>query len=103
MRRHLERVGLAAALAGAALLGGCQQDYLARRDTVTFQAGDAVAANKVVHIIDPWPASAATTRLETSGVRAAAAIERYQTRPPGTLAETGAGGASQAGATPTMK
>ena len=31
--------------------------YLDRRDTVSFAAGDAVATNKVTHMVDPWPAA----------------------------------------------
>ena len=50
MRRRAERLALAAAaLSGAlAALGGCHDAYIARRDGVTFQAGDAVAANKAM-------------------------------------------------------
>jgi hypothetical protein len=47
------------ALAATTLLvAGCQ-DYAARRDTIAFHAGEAVAHNKAVHVIDPWPAAAA--------------------------------------------
>ena len=35
------------ALAAVTLLGACTDMYLDRRDTVSFGAGDAVAANKV--------------------------------------------------------
>jgi hypothetical protein len=34
--------------------------YLDRRDTVSFAAGDSVAANKVVHMVDPWRHTPAT-------------------------------------------
>ena len=95
---------LAALAAAAALLCGCHQPYFARNEGVTFQAGDAVAANKAIHIIDPWPASAASARLDTSGVRAAAAIERYNTRiPDGATGPGAAGSGAGAGAPPAAK
>jgi hypothetical protein len=81
MRPRARRLAcLAAALAGVLASSGCHDAYIARRDGVTFQAGDAVAANKAMHIIDPWPASASSARLPASGTRAVAAIERLETR-----------------------
>jgi len=53
--------------------------YLDRRDTVSFAAGDAVASNKVTHMIDPWPVRAGDRNIPTDGERAAAAAERYRT------------------------
>ena len=81
MRRRAERLLLAAAaLAGALSAAGCHDAYIARRDGVTFQAGDAVAANKAMHIIDPWPASAQSARIPASGTQAVSAIERLAAR-----------------------
>ena len=81
MRRRAERLALAAAaLAGALSAAGCHDAYIARRDGVTFQAGDAVAANKAMHIIDPWPASAKSARIPASGTQAVSAIERLEAR-----------------------
>ena len=81
MRHRLERLAcLGAALAGLAALGGCHDAYISRRDGVTFQAGDAVAANKALHIIDPWPASARSARLPARGTQAVSAIERLEAR-----------------------
>jgi hypothetical protein len=71
--------GLALALAFAALLGGCSDIYFDRRETVTFHAGDAVAANKVTHMIDPWPRAAANRNIEAHGERMQRAVERYRT------------------------
>jgi hypothetical protein len=91
MRHRVERLAcLAAALAGAAALSGCHDATIARRDGVTFQAGDAVAANKAIHIIDPWPASARSARLPASGSHAVSAIERLEAR----NAQGAAGGAA---------
>lgn len=50
-----------------------------RKDTLGYAAGDAVAWNKAVHVIDPWPAASADTSIPVSGRRVAAAIERYET------------------------
>jgi hypothetical protein len=94
MRHRVERLAcLAAALAGVAALAGCHDAYIARRDGVTFQAGDAVAANKAIHIIDPWPASARSARLPASGTQAVSAIERLEARNAGAAAAGGAAGA----------
>jgi hypothetical protein len=73
----LRRLGIVAALAGA--LVGCQ-DTLSRRETLTWSSGDAVAWNKAVHTIDPWPAASRNTDIPVSGRRVAIAIERYETR-----------------------
>jgi hypothetical protein len=72
-------LGAVLALAGAIALGGCTDMYLDRRDTVSFAAGDAVAANKVAHMVDPWPARAGDRNIEFDGERMAAAAERYRT------------------------
>ena len=71
--------GAILALAAAAALGGCTDIYLDRRDTVTFAAGDAVAANKVTHMVDPWPPRAGDRNIAFNGERMQAAAERYRT------------------------
>ncbi len=50
---------LAAATALSALLSGCSDIYYERRETISPQAGNAMAANRVTHMVDPWPASSA--------------------------------------------
>src|SRR3954451_4077817 len=70
--------GLAILLAATAL-GGCTDMYLDRRDTVSFGAGDAVAANKVTQMVDPWPLRAGDRNIAFDGERMAAAAERYRT------------------------
>jgi hypothetical protein len=69
--------GAVLALAAAPLLSGCM--YLDHRDTVTFAAGDAVAVNKVTHMVDPWPPRAGDRNIAFDGERMAAAAERYRT------------------------
>lgn len=75
-------------LAGAALLGGCADIYYDRRETVAFHSGDAVAANKVVHMIDPWPPAAADRNIHSDGQRMQRAAERYRTNKTTPLAHT---------------
>jgi hypothetical protein len=36
------------------MLTGCSDIYTDRRETVALGAGDAMAANRVTHTIDPW-------------------------------------------------
>jgi hypothetical protein len=66
-------------LAFAATLGGCADVYYDRRDSVAFHAGDAVEANKVAQIIDPWPRASADRNFDSEGQRMQRAIERYRT------------------------
>jgi hypothetical protein len=73
MSRSL-RIPLAAV---SLLVAGCQ-DYAARRDTIAFHAGEAVAYNKAVHTIDPWPAAATRAEIDLDGPRAVRAIELYE-------------------------
>lgn len=77
MAAPTDRVRLVAAMVALLGLTGCQ-DSLSRRDTVVAWAGNSAAANKAVHIIDPWPAASADTDIPVSGRRTVAAIERYE-------------------------
>jgi hypothetical protein len=70
---------LAGALALATLVSACSDIYYDRRETVAFGAADAVATNRIVQTIDPWPSVAYERRLTGSGVVAAIAAERYRT------------------------
>jgi hypothetical protein len=73
------RLALAAALACWA--AACT-DYVERRETIAAHAGNAVAWNRALHTIDPWPATAARTDIEVSGRRVVDAIERYEAPKP---------------------
>jgi hypothetical protein len=79
MSRNISRSLTALALAATTLLGACTDMYLDRRDTVSFEAGDAVATNKMAHIIDPWPRAAGNRNLSFNGERMQGAAERYRT------------------------
>ncbi|NJM34046.1 MAG: hypothetical protein HC850_04275 [Rhodomicrobium sp.] len=61
------------------ILQGCyEDDYLARRDTISLGAGDANATNAATHTIDPWPAHAKNTDIDLDGKRAEIAADRYR-------------------------
>ena len=68
------------AAAALALSASACTEYVERRETIAAHAGNAVAANRAIHTIDPWPAASARTDIETSGRRIVDAIERYETR-----------------------
>jgi hypothetical protein len=70
---------LSAALLCGSLLAACSDIYYDRRDTVAFGAGDAVAANKVVHAVDMWPEAAGYRDIESNGQKMQGAVERYRT------------------------
>ena len=77
----MARITEAAAALLALALCACEHDrYTDRRDQVTFGSGDAVAANKAMHIIDPWPRAARTIEHGMSGEQAEAAMERLRKR-----------------------
>jgi hypothetical protein len=69
----------AAAVALGAMLGGCSDIYFDHRQAISVEAGDAVAANQVTQMIDPWPASSGNQHIGFNGQRMQAAVERYRT------------------------
>jgi hypothetical protein len=71
------RVFAPALLAGV-LLAGCSDIYFDRRDSIVPSAGDAVAANKVSQMVDPWPASSANKNIAFNGEKMQTAVERYR-------------------------
>ena len=46
---------------------------------MTEGAGNASAANRAIHTVDPWPAHAEKTQINMDGKRALAAVRRYET------------------------
>ncbi len=68
-------LALAAVLA---MLAGCSE-YLDRRDTIALNGGNAVATNKVTHMVDPWPRDSANRDIAFNGAKMETAIERYRT------------------------
>jgi hypothetical protein len=69
---------IATAALVAAALGGCSDIYYDRRDTIALGADDAVASNRVTHMVDPWPRHAGNRNLAFNGERMQTAVERYR-------------------------
>jgi hypothetical protein len=61
------------------VLSGCAKDDALRTEGLTLGAGDAVATNSALQIIDPWPAGVEDTELiipsDRGGAVAAASAE----------------------------
>ena len=53
--------------------------YFDRRDTISLASGEAMAANRVTHMIDPWSRASGNRNIAYSGERAVTATERYRT------------------------
>jgi hypothetical protein len=73
------RRAVAATVMLGALLAGCSSDiYFDRRETVALGAGDAVAANQVEQMVDPWPPYSSNKNLTFNGERMQRAVECYR-------------------------
>jgi hypothetical protein len=59
-------------------VAGCSDMYFDRRETVSLGAGDALATNKVTHMIDPWPRHAMNNRIAFNGQLMQSAQDRYK-------------------------
>jgi hypothetical protein len=85
---NIHRLCAFAVIASASLVAGCSDIYYDRRDTVSLDAGDAVATNIATHTIDVWPVEAGERRIVSNGQKMQSAVERYRTnkviRPVGT-------------------
>jgi hypothetical protein len=62
----------------AATLAACSDIYYDRRETIALGADDAVASNKAIHIIDPWPRHSGNRRIAFNGERMQKAVECYR-------------------------
>jgi hypothetical protein len=69
---------LAAALALAGYLGGCSDAYWDHRETIALSGGDAVAANTVTQVVDPWPPNSGNKTIPYNGQKMQVAVERYR-------------------------
>ena len=70
--------GVAAAVMLGTLLAGCSDIYFDRRETIALGAGDAVAANQVEQMVDPWPPNSNNKNLTFNGERMQRAVECYR-------------------------
>jgi hypothetical protein len=104
MRRiDYRRSAQIAALACTLFTGACTDMYLDRRDTVSFEAGDAVAVNKVTHMVDPWPVHAGNRNIAFDGERMQSAAERYRTNKVTPLSAASTSSVKYDSAAPTSK
>jgi hypothetical protein len=71
-------VAVAVALAG--LLAACSDAdlYLDRRETIALGADDAVNANMVEQMVDPWPRGSSNKNIAFNGERMQRAVECYR-------------------------
>ncbi len=74
--RAMLRIALIATAAG--MLGACSDIYYDRRESISLASGDAVAANKVAQMVDPWPNYSVRRDVAYNGERMQAAVERYR-------------------------
>jgi hypothetical protein len=65
----IARVTSALLVAGTVALSGCMNDVHSRRDGLTDGAGNAIAANTVLQMVDPWPAGVQETDLRVRAQR----------------------------------
>ncbi len=66
----MPRSSLLVLLASTALIGGCMpKDKLVLTSGVTGKAGNAIAANTVLQMVDPWQLGVDDTDLETPAER----------------------------------
>jgi len=72
------RTAVGVALLGATLAGCVDTLYSERRETIAPLAGDAVAANRVTQVIDPWSKASANNNIVYSGEKMQTASERYR-------------------------
>ena len=81
MCRPIERFALTIAVAVTlgTMLTGCSDLYYDRRDTIALSGGNAVAANEIAQMVDPWPPHSGNTNIATNGQKMQAAVERYRT------------------------
>lgn len=56
---------------------GCAE-YIDRKNTIAFSAGNAVQTNIVTHVTDPWPAHSRNKNFAADGQRMQRAVENYR-------------------------
>jgi hypothetical protein len=74
------------AATAAILLSGCHTQEAFRHEGVTAGAGNAIAANTVMQMVDPWPFGVQDTDLATP-----ADLEQYRRREAAASEETSPG------------
>jgi hypothetical protein len=100
MRPSSNLVRSLALAAVLAMLAGCSE-YLDRRDTIALSSGNAVATDRVTHMVDPWPRDSANRDIAFNGAKMQTAIERYRTNK--VIPPTGTGTSATYGAAPVAQ
>jgi hypothetical protein len=59
-------------------LAGCSE-YTDRRDSIALSGGNAVAADKVTQMVDPWPVYSGDKNIAFNGQKMQTAVQRYRT------------------------
>lgn len=104
LSRPVTRIMAGVVLLGVTL-GGCNDLYYARRDTMSLVSGESMAANRVTHTIDPWSPASGRRTIAYSGEKARTASERYRTGkviPPVSLTTSSAGYAQSVPTAPAL-
>jgi len=70
---------LAPVLALGTLLSACSDIYFDRRDRIALSAGDALASDKAIQTVDPWPPYSNDRNIRFNGDRMQVAAARYRT------------------------
>ena len=87
------RAAIVCAVAATSLVG-CAE-YLDRKDTIAFSAGNAVQTNIVTHVVDPWPATSRNKNFAVNGQRMQRAVENYRCGRIATSSGDGDGGGGE--------
>jgi hypothetical protein len=69
---------VAALAAGLVMLAGCSEMF-DHRDTIAVGGGNALYANRVTQMVDPWPRASANRDIAFDGNTMEAAYTRYRT------------------------
>jgi len=74
----ITRMALLLLLLAGASGAYADEEYLARRDSITPGVGNAAAHNRAVHTINPWPRYVGNDRINVDGRRVQLGMRRYQ-------------------------
>ena len=73
-------------------VSGCQYEQANRSDYMSPAAGNAIAYNSALQIIDPWPQSAGNTQLNVPSVKYGGEPKKSKSSPAPIIIQAGGGG-----------
>ena len=74
------RVRMTAAVILCTFAAGCSDSlYLDRRETISLAGNDALLADQVEQMVDPWPPRSGDRNIAFNGEKMQTAVERYRT------------------------